>query len=261
MMVNDIMLHHILDTNLWKRPVYIAVTVPDRRDLENQTRMEGLVFRIYKEPVQSPMDVAKLRENLEGKYHYRGFLKPNGDWDDTVYKDEQATRLLQNYAAARVRLAEGLAGEGRIEEARAQLGKIGKFAAYFPGVEEALGMTYEALGMSTAATEYYEDLLKKNPNDAGALGALGHVKAQQGDTAGAIESLTQALKLDPKRDVRPYAILASIYFEQGRIETAVQVLETWLTYYPGDTKVRNYVDALKGAVRNAASGQPSGATP
>jgi hypothetical protein len=60
------------------------------------------VFRVHPDNQPKRMDTALTMENLDHRFRYQGFLDANGDWDTTVYKDEQSTRLLQNYAAARV---------------------------------------------------------------------------------------------------------------------------------------------------------------
>ncbi|MDZ4804450.1 MAG: DUF2723 domain-containing protein [Candidatus Eisenbacteria bacterium] len=244
--VNDLMVDHILEVNEFKRPVYYAVTVPDQRNLVGRMKMEGLVFRIYKDPVTNTVDVEKLRDNLDNRYHYRGFLTASGDYDNSVYKDEQATRLLQNYAAARVQLAVGLHQLGRTNEARANLDQVRKYAQYFPGVDAALGATYAQIGMADNAMAYYGELLKTNPNNAGALAILGHLEIEKGDTTSAIAHLTRAIELDPAGDFNPYADLANIHQTRGDAGAVVQLLQGWLRLHPEDTRVQNYVNSVLG---------------
>ncbi|TPW13406.1 MAG: hypothetical protein FD129_1282, partial [bacterium] len=244
--VNDIMVDHIIEVNDFKRPVYYAVTVPDQRDLAGRMKMEGLVFRIYKDPVSNTVDVERLRDNLDNKYHYRGFLTASGDYDNSVYKDEQATRLLQNYAAARVQLAVGLHQLGRAEEARANLDKVRKYAQHFPGVDAALGATYAQIGLADNAVAYYRELLETNPNNASALAILGHLEVEKGDTTAGIGHLTRAIELDPAGDFNPYADMANICQERGDAGTMVQLLQQWLRHHPEDTRVQNYVNAVLG---------------
>ena len=244
--VNDVMVDHILEANNYQRPVYYAVTVPDQRNLVGRMRMEGLVFRIYKDPVTNPMDVEKLLDNLDNKYHYRGFLTPTGEYDTSVYKDEQATRLLQNYAAGRVQLAVGLHQLGRTDEARANLDIVRKYAQYFPGVDAALGATYAQIGMADNAMAYYEELLRKTPDNAAALAILGHMEIEKGDTNSGMARLTRAIQLDPASDFNPYADLANIYQNRNDPGSMLQLLEQWLKLHPEDTRVRNYVNAVRG---------------
>jgi tetratricopeptide (TPR) repeat protein len=244
--VNDLMVKHIIEKNAWKRAVYFAVTVPDQRGMEAQMRMEGLVFRVYPEPQGSGIDTAKLRENLDSKYQYRGFLTSTGDYDLSVYKDEQATRLLQNYAAARVRLALGLHAEGKTEEARRELEKVQKYAKYFPGVDAALGASYAQIGLPGEAESYYARLLAEDPDNAGALSVLGHLKLQAGDTTEAIRLLTRAIEVNPAGDFNPYADMANIHQMRGELEPVLALLRQWLRYHPDDERVRGYVNALTG---------------
>ena len=244
--VNDWMVKHILEVNQWKRPVYLAVTVPDQRGLDRQLKMEGLVFRIYKDPVNNQFDVVKLDENLNHKYHYRGFLTPTGEYDTSVYKDDQATRLLQNYAAGRLRLAAGLHQQGNDVQARAELEKIQKYARYFPGVDAALGVTFAQMGMAGEARAYYEKVLAQNPRDVGALAVLGHLKLVGRDTAGAEPLLKKCIEISPAGDFNPYTDLATIYQRRGDFDSLVNLLQQWLRYHPEDTRVRNFLDALMG---------------
>jgi Flp pilus assembly protein TadD/4-amino-4-deoxy-L-arabinose transferase-like glycosyltransferase len=247
LMVNDIMVDHIVNANDWKRPIYFAVTVPDQRHYADNLKMEGLVLRVYKESVDMPIDTVRLDENLNRKYHYRGFLTADGRWDDSVYKDDQATKLLQNYAAARVRLALGLYEQGRDAEARAELDKVRRFSGHFPGVDVALGMTYEQLGMSQEALSYYQELLQRRPDDADLLAALGHTHYALGDSNAAIDALRRSITLAPA-NFTPYRELINIYQARGDYGTLVELLEAWLRIKPDDAPVRNYLNAIRGRV-------------
>ena len=43
--------------------------------------------------------------NLQDVYQYRGLLKADGTFDASVYKDDNAMKLVQNYAAAYIEAA------------------------------------------------------------------------------------------------------------------------------------------------------------
>jgi tetratricopeptide (TPR) repeat protein len=195
--------------------------------------------------VDSQDDIEKLRVNLNEKYHYRGFLRADGSWDDDVYKDEQATRLLQNYAASRVRLAMALHARGRDGEARVELDKLRRWAHYFDGVDVALGMAYMEIGQREESVRYYEDVLKSAPANAAVWGALGRVRSLQGDTALAVSSLKRSIELAPGRDFTPYLDLINIYRLGGDSQTVIALLESWLKYHPEDTRVAQYLKSIR----------------
>ncbi len=243
--VNDIMIEHILAENDYRRPVYVAVTVPGQLGLQDRLKMEGLVFRVYRDKVDTGVDIAKMQENLDGKYQYKGFLDAAGNYDDSVYKDDQATKLLQNYAAARIQLAMELHRTGRTGEAVQELDKMARYVHHFEGVSTALGVAYERMGHTDAAIGYYQQLLARDPDNAEFLGSLGHAQAVSGDTAAAIVNLKRSIEIDPSGDFNPYIELVNIGQNRKDNATVVALLEQWLSYHPDDTRVRQFLESIR----------------
>ncbi|HEX7880554.1 MAG TPA: tetratricopeptide repeat protein, partial [Candidatus Eisenbacteria bacterium] len=247
-MVKDIMVQHILKANSWKRPIYLAVTVPDQMGLEKQLVFEGLVFRVHPDPQARRMDTARTMDNLDNKFRYQGFLDANGDWDTTVYKDEQSTRLLQNYAAARVQLGLSTYEEGKLEESRIQLEKARKMSPHFPGVVAALGYVYERLSRWPDAAAHYEEQLTAFPGDAVLMANLGRVKAHLGDTTAAVALLEKSIAAEPGTDFAPYTELVNILFARGDAARCVSLLEQWLRYHPDDQKAKSSLELVRSSM-------------
>ena len=109
--VQDVMMVKIIDWNDWQRPVHIAITVP----VENQVGLEpflqltGMTYRVASE--RDPgVDREGLERNLRQVFRFRGINDP------TVYRDENTTRLLINYRASLVHLADIYKRDGEGEK-------------------------------------------------------------------------------------------------------------------------------------------------
>lgn len=74
------------------------------------------------------------------------------------------------------------------------------------------------------AADIYGQISKKHPDNVEALNGIGVVRAQQGDLAGAEQSLRKALALRPL-DVPARGNLALVLMLEGRSAAAVPVLE------------------------------------
>ena len=82
-----------------------------------------------------------------------------------------------------------------------------------------------------------DDLIKKNPANAGALGTKGLIYEQQGKTEEAKESYTQALKANPRLDGAANN-LAYILAEEGRdLETALNLAQNARKAQPNNANI------------------------
>jgi tetratricopeptide (TPR) repeat protein len=244
--VKDMMVKHIIETNNWQRPIYLAVTVPEHMGLDSQLEMQGLVYRIRKDPVTSPLNAEITRVNLNEKYRYEGFLTKDGKWDESVYKDDQSTKLLQNYAAAYIQLAVELGEQGKTEEAIAEMKKVDEMSKHMPGIRLAMGMVYERMNRLDDAERHFLDMQKEYADDPQVLSRLGHVQALKGDTAAAIPVLRRSIELDPRNEFNPYAELVNIYFKSGEYSSCIALLEQWLSFHPDDARARESLTMIRG---------------
>ena len=111
MRVQDFMIIAILKWNAWKRPIYFALTVgPENKiGLQPHLRLMGMTSKLVPE-TGIPNSREALRTNLYEVYRYRGVS------DESVFKDPNATRLLGNYRACVLTLADIYREEGRVTE-------------------------------------------------------------------------------------------------------------------------------------------------
>ncbi len=95
--VKDLAVIQIIRDNYGKRPIYFAVTTPDPIGFKDFLRNEGMVNRLVPVSGKDQFDMERLVTNIDSVYSYRGVM------DDTIYKDKNMKRLLNNYGAAFMR--------------------------------------------------------------------------------------------------------------------------------------------------------------
>ncbi|MDP8204633.1 MAG: hypothetical protein P9L95_08900, partial [Candidatus Tenebribacter mawsonii] len=95
--VKDLAVIQIIKDNYGKRPIYFAVTTPDPIGFHYFLRNEGMVNRLVPIKGKGQYDMERLITNIDSVYSYRGIM------DDTIYKDKNMKRLLNNYGAAFMR--------------------------------------------------------------------------------------------------------------------------------------------------------------
>jgi hypothetical protein len=95
--VKDLAVIQIIKDNYGKRPIYFAVTTPDPTGFTEFLRNEGMVSRLVPVKGRDQFDMERLVTNIDSVYSYRGIM------DDSIYKDTNMKRLLNNYGAAFMR--------------------------------------------------------------------------------------------------------------------------------------------------------------
>jgi tetratricopeptide (TPR) repeat protein len=245
----------ILRANHWRRPIYIAVTVPDLMGLDERKQLvnEGIVWRITPEPVGVDADEEKLVRNLGEVYRWGGLLDASGRLDSTLYRDENAVRLAQNYGAAYVRLAqiyEERAREatraGRRDEALSEtrrailaLERGGVFRVGFSLADVVLGSMYVTVGEYGRADSLFTALIGRAERDASATAYVPELHLRRGDVrfdsrdyGGALSDYGEFSKAFPGEwigwEARARTLAAS-----GRREEALSLLDQWLRGHPG----------------------------
>jgi hypothetical protein len=110
LLVQDLMVHNIIASNQWKRPIFFAVTVaPDSKiGLDDYLWFEGLAWKLEPRKVSPDdygLEASVLEKNLYDEpegfsttprygYKFRNVADPN------VYFDENISRLMRNYRVA-----------------------------------------------------------------------------------------------------------------------------------------------------------------
>jgi len=126
--------------NDWVRPIHFALTVAssNRVGLDPYLEMQGMTMKLVREKTSGPGNADKIAQNLMEVYQFRGVA------DEEVYKDVNTRRLLQNYRACVMTLAEAYQAEDRIDE----LAELLRWA------EQTIPMGWEGF---YAASEHYRE--------------------------------------------------------------------------------------------------------
>ena len=137
--IQDYMVIGIIHWNWPQRPVHFAITVAssNRTGLDQYLRMDGMTMTLVPEKGVEP-DAGILAHNLMEVYQYRGISDPS------VYKDVNTARLLGNYRACIMTLADAYQRTGRAAE----------LADLFGWATRTIPLSWE--GFYTASEHYRE---------------------------------------------------------------------------------------------------------
>ncbi|MAN23035.1 MAG: hypothetical protein CME10_02090, partial [Gemmatimonadetes bacterium] len=132
--IQDLMVIGITYWNQWKRPLHFAITIPHMNHvgLTPYMKMMGMTMKVIP-TIEPTSDISTLEQNLFETYQFRSLT------DERVYKDENSERLLGNYRACVLHLADRYHQEERTDE----------ISGLFKWAEENIYMGWE--GYYTAA--------------------------------------------------------------------------------------------------------------
>ena len=137
--IQDIMVIGLVYWNSFERPIHFALTVAasNRVGLDEYLEMQGMTLKLLPEKARAS-NPEMLAHNLMEVYRFRGVNDPE------VYKDVNTSRLLQNYRACVMTLAEIYQRQDRIDE----LAKLLRWA------QDTIPMGWEGF---YAASEHYRE--------------------------------------------------------------------------------------------------------
>jgi len=252
-LVKDIMVHHILDVNP-QRPIYVAVTVPELMELDEHMVMEGLVFR-YDEEEGEPerVDAQKTWHNLEEVYLFDGLLDEEGFYDESVYKDPNARKLVQNYVAAYVKLAHNALSQNNEDEAMRALEKARRINPDFAGVLYTLGYLWMNQGAYDRAEEAFRDMIDAGDRSSDAFRLYGAALEAQQRYSEAEAAYREAVRRHPE-EFDNYRILFTLLWQLDQRPAAVAVIESWLARHPEDEATRA---ALRQLLADSSAAAPA----
>ena len=255
--VQDIMVIGIVYWNQWKKPIHFAITIPSNNytGLLPYMQMMGMTMKVTQQ--RNPVSqIATLEKNLYEVYSFRGLTDPH------VHKDENSRRLLGNYRACVLHLAERYSEEGRSDEiprlmkwaedtiymswdgyytASDFLLKIGQKDVAGSFVRNAANMLIDQFGIDPMAT--YENALAL----AGIL--LNEPFSQYEKT---IPLYGRIIALDPARWNAYYELAAALQ-AQGKAQEALVLLETYRADYGQEQRLVEAEQILRNALQQGGS--------
>jgi Flp pilus assembly protein TadD len=246
--VQDMMVMRIIERVNWKQPVYFAVTVsPENKiNLDKYLRMEGLVLRLVQEEGMQQLDPERSSHNLWDLYLYRGVN------DEKVYKDDQTMKLLSNYQASYVYLAQILMQEGRNEEAVQQLERLNELVPVDDWRTSMFtAQLYSNMRKWDRAAEYTKKALELNPGFTQGKLNLPMLLERAGKVEEAVQIFKDLIEENPNLG-QAYTGLADLYAKQQEYQQAVDVLRGWLARNPNDNKAKQTLEQYERALTEPA---------
>ncbi len=253
-LVKDLMVEHILEVNK-DRPIYLAVTVPDQMGLAKRLVMEGLVFRVVaEEGEEERIDAERTWHNLRDVFLYRSLLDAQGNYDPTVYKDENARKLIQNYVAAYVRCAHQWLRENNDERALQALDYAGRINPAFPGVLYTKGYLWIERQEYARAESTFRELIAVGDRAPETYSFLAQALAGQERMEEAEQVYRESINQNPE-DFDTYRYLFTFLWGENRKQEAVELIESWLARHPEDQQTRRALEEIRtqGTIRRQAA--------
>jgi len=244
---NDLMVYQLVEQakrgNGWSQQPYFAITVPEHYGLDSYMALEGLVFRMNRDTLAGTLDVPATERNLYHRFRYDGLFRPDGSWDRSVYKDENASTITRNYASAHTRLAFYYHDHGDLPRAIAEMERVQRM---FPGLSAALiplGGFYLERGDTVRALAFFRDLVQQAPGDPDVRFYYGATLAMTHDPAGALREYDEAIRLDPGFS-RPYYFAYSLLVRSGQVERGVAYLQRLVQVNPHERDAQTVLQML-----------------
>jgi hypothetical protein len=244
--VQDIMVKEIVESNLWERPIYFAVTCSEdsKIGLDDYLMMEGMSYRVV--PEKKKTGIEFINEDIMKKQLFSdapGFskvYKPGFNYrglnDSTIFLDENHKRMTQNYRNSFIRLALYYVNTNNKAMAVKTLDKMDeKIPRKTVGME--MGLLYEIGNL------YF--------NSGG--------EKQYREYSAEVEK--QALKLleenpsDVQSYYNPYRILLDIYENQKEYAKLVDIWQRLQTIYPNDQNVQGNIDKYRNLAKQSVSSE------
>ena len=261
---NEVMVHHILETSRqgdgWSKQPYFAVTVPEHYGFDSQFALQGLVYDVKRDTAQAGFDEAATHKAMYETFKYRGLFTPDGSWDKKVFKDENASTLSRNYAAAHLQLAYYYHRRRELPKAITEMERIARMFPDFSEVLIPLGSFYMEAGDTAKALDLFASLSQRNPGDPEARYYHGAALAYRGRVDDAVREFDASIQLDPNY-MQGYFGAYTALWQSGAKERAIGYLQRWIEGHPTDSQAMQLLDQsrMELGLPPMSSGSPGGA--
>ncbi len=233
--VQDIMVKEIVEANIWKRPIYFAVTCSDdsKIGLQDYLRMEGMAFRVVPEKRKQGIEFInekllseELHENPGYSKNFDPHFKFRGVNNPKIFFDENHERLLQNYRNAYMRLTLYYLNTNQNALAIKTLNSMDEKIPHQIR-EMPFGLLYEVanLYLDAGSKEKYEQYAKE------------------------VEKIALASLEKNPQDVQsyynPYRVLIDIYGTLKEYKKSYEIWQRIQLMYPNDSSVKANVEKYR----------------
>jgi Tfp pilus assembly protein PilF len=245
---NEFMVGHLIEQSRraggWVRQPYFAVTVPEHYGLDPYFTLEGLVYRVNRDSLQGAIDVPATAHNLYHRFRYGGLFNPEGSWDLTVFKDENASTLTRNYASAHVQLAFHYRRQGRLDRAILEMERVQRMFPDYTDVLIWLGGFYMEKGDTAGATTLFRALVQRQPDNPEVRYYYGVTLSFQRNLTGALREFDAAIRLDPGY-AQPYYGAYYSLGQAGQAERALGYLQRLVEVNPAEQQAQGMLQMMR----------------
>jgi hypothetical protein len=202
LMTKDLATIQIIRDNYGKRPIYFAVTVPEVPGFAPYLQNEGMVDRLVPTSGRNQIDIERLVTNIDSIYNYIGVF------DETVYKDLNTRRLLNNYGAAYFRASQYYHNLNDYEKAVDFMVRGIEFVdgkeRFYPGLAQLLTeASYQAVDDDNIerSFEYIEQAIQYDPTETDIIYTIQSIASYTGEFEKGIALLESLKQYQDQRGV------------------------------------------------------------
>lgn len=245
--VQDIMVRDIITANNWQRPIYFAVTVsPDSKvGLDNYLWMQGQAYQLKplkNNSAEGGIDESLMEANflakdvVPSKTPQNGFLYRNLN-NPNVFYNENISRMVMNYRAGFIRLA---------ETANRIRGQKEKAKMIMARMEETVPL--DVVPMQDWRYLVYLMRVYRDLDDQ--ENYAKYMKTVEEKAASLIAAAT-----DPKDPtlIEPYQVLLELYDSRKDYPAAIEILSKIAEQYPDDAEVNRRLEMYRALVKTGAA--------
>lgn len=187
-----------------------------------------MMFRLKRETGDNMIDVEATRDLYTNVFKYRGVA------DSSVYKDENAARLTNNYSAGFLYTAEEMRKRGDMQGA---IEMVNLSIKVVPGEWRSYAYLMQIYADMDSLGKV-EELLQTAPPEVDPQSmwqTLASDMIRRGQKDRAVKMLTERLAEDPHFE-GAYKQLLSIYFKDTLVDSMESLLNRWIAQNPSDTE-------------------------
>ena len=264
--IQDLMVIGITYWNQWKRPLHFAITIPHMNHvgLTPHMKMMGMTMKVIP-TIEPTSDISTLEQNLFETYQFRSLT------DERVYKDENSERLLGNYRACVLHLADRYHQEERTDkisglfkwaEENIYMGWEGYYTAadFLSQIDQHLDAGYHLMKAGELlAREYEVEPVASYENILAISGALLNPPYTQPEKA--LNLIETLIGLQPNRPEAYYELAASLQ-ALGNTDSALMRLQQYRamfgnndTLIEAETILQQSINSSKNNATTSETGQ------
>ena len=261
----DFAVRQIVRDNFNDKPIYFAVTIPPEtiEAYKDHLVLEGVVYKLVRETGDNMRDFAKMAENVDKVYDFRGILTADGTHDTSVYRDANQKTLVQNYSGSFIRLgqhSEDLAAAATTDAERqahieAAIGRYRTALAISPQFETLsllLGSVLQENGRLEEARTHFESELAMEPKNDRFRFELARTNLMLGHNDKALALLHEVVQ-NAREDEFLWQYLVYTLWELERPQEVDAVIRNWEAAHVGNSRLREFYDAARQGVVNFPS--------